>query len=199
MAAQRARVHYATGQDHRPTNPTRAFTTPLRKARPVTFLSTTSGIPLPTLPLEQGVELVVSKELLGRTHIGATATVLAHVRLRLPRAPSVRPLMVPSTMNRPTTTVTTRRSAEPPSTDLAADECRHCSQEARQAPPGGPPCSLLRIPLGLYGRPLRKDALKKCLEVIKCILRPPFKPRHFRHTFHLHHCTRITDFPMNSG
>ncbi|MFE2723387.1 tyrosine-type recombinase/integrase [Kitasatospora sp. NPDC059327] len=38
-----------------------------------------------TLLLEQGVELVVIKELLGHTHIGVTATVYAHVRLRLQR------------------------------------------------------------------------------------------------------------------
>jgi hypothetical protein len=34
---------------------------------------------------EQGVELVVIKELLGHVHIGVTATVYAHVRLRLQR------------------------------------------------------------------------------------------------------------------
>ncbi|MFE2409607.1 tyrosine-type recombinase/integrase [Kitasatospora sp. NPDC059408] len=38
-----------------------------------------------TLLLEQGVELVVIKELLGPAHIGVTATVYAHVRLRLQR------------------------------------------------------------------------------------------------------------------
>ncbi|MEV7834928.1 tyrosine-type recombinase/integrase [Streptomyces subrutilus] len=37
------------------------------------------------LLLEQGVELVVIKELLGHAHIGVTATVYAHVRLRLQR------------------------------------------------------------------------------------------------------------------
>ncbi|MCP9960183.1 tyrosine-type recombinase/integrase [Streptomyces sudanensis] len=36
-----------------------------------------------TLLLEQGVELVVIKELLGRAHIGVTATIYTHVRLRL--------------------------------------------------------------------------------------------------------------------
>ncbi|CAL9496603.1 Tyrosine recombinase XerH [Streptomyces sp. enrichment culture] len=36
-----------------------------------------------TLLLEQGVDLVVIKELLGHAHIGVTATVYAHVRLRL--------------------------------------------------------------------------------------------------------------------
>ncbi|CAM5363898.1 hypothetical protein Sdia_18080 [Streptomyces diastaticus subsp. diastaticus] len=35
--------------------------------------------------LEQGVDLVVIKELLGHTHIGVTAGVYAHVRLRLQR------------------------------------------------------------------------------------------------------------------
>jgi integrase len=38
-----------------------------------------------TLLLEQGVELVVIKEMLGHAHIGVTATVYAHVRLRLQR------------------------------------------------------------------------------------------------------------------
>lgn len=38
-----------------------------------------------TLLLEHGVELVVIKELLGHAHIGVTATVYAHVRLRLLR------------------------------------------------------------------------------------------------------------------
>ncbi|MDH6109793.1 integrase [Kitasatospora sp. MAP12-15] len=38
-----------------------------------------------TLLLEQGVELVVIKELLGHAHFGVTATVYAHVRLRLQR------------------------------------------------------------------------------------------------------------------
>lgn len=35
--------------------------------------------------MEQGVELVVIKELLGHAHTGVTATVYAHVRLRLQR------------------------------------------------------------------------------------------------------------------
>ncbi|MGV9774302.1 tyrosine-type recombinase/integrase [Streptosporangium sp. NPDC003464] len=38
-----------------------------------------------TLLLEQGVELVVIKELLGHAHISITADVYAHVRLRLQR------------------------------------------------------------------------------------------------------------------
>ncbi|MFF4583483.1 hypothetical protein ACFY15_34695, partial [Streptomyces sp. NPDC001373] len=35
--------------------------------------------------IEQGVDLVVIKELLGHAHIGVTAGVYAHVRLRLQR------------------------------------------------------------------------------------------------------------------
>ncbi|WRZ36163.1 hypothetical protein OG931_19580 [Streptomyces phaeochromogenes] len=35
--------------------------------------------------MEQGVDLVVIKELLGHAHIGVTATVYAHVRLRFQR------------------------------------------------------------------------------------------------------------------
>ncbi|WP_431061524.1 hypothetical protein [Streptomonospora nanhaiensis] len=35
--------------------------------------------------LEQGIDLVVIKELLGHAHIGVTAGVYAHVRLRLQR------------------------------------------------------------------------------------------------------------------
>ncbi len=35
--------------------------------------------------MEQGVDLVVIKELLGHAHIGVTAGVYAHVRLRLQR------------------------------------------------------------------------------------------------------------------
>ena len=38
-----------------------------------------------TLLLEQGVELLVIRELLGHAHIGVTSTVYAHVRLRLQR------------------------------------------------------------------------------------------------------------------
>ncbi|MFB7861701.1 hypothetical protein [Streptomyces sp. NPDC056069] len=36
--------------------------------------------------MEQSVELVVIKELLGHAHIGITATAYAHVRLRLQRS-----------------------------------------------------------------------------------------------------------------
>ncbi|MGW3398461.1 tyrosine-type recombinase/integrase [Streptomyces hydrogenans] len=68
-----------------PTNLTRAFTTLLRKAglRRIRFHDLRHSTA--TLLLEQGVELVVIKELLGHAHIGVTATVYAHVRLRLQR------------------------------------------------------------------------------------------------------------------
>ncbi|KOV26318.1 integrase [Streptomyces sp. XY413] len=68
-----------------PSNLTRAFTTLLRKAgiRRIRFHDLRHSTA--TLLLEQGVELVVIKELLGHAHIGVTATVYAHVRLRLQR------------------------------------------------------------------------------------------------------------------
>ncbi|MGC0402950.1 hypothetical protein RKD27_005594 [Streptomyces sp. SAI-126] len=68
-----------------PTSLTRTFTTLLRKAglRRIRFRGLRHSTA--TLLLEQGVELVVIKELLGHAHIGVTATVYAHVRLRLQR------------------------------------------------------------------------------------------------------------------
>ncbi len=68
-----------------PTNLTRTFTTIVRKAglRRIRFHGLRHSTA--TLLLEQGVELVVIKELLGHAHIGVTATVYAHVRLRLQR------------------------------------------------------------------------------------------------------------------
>ncbi len=68
-----------------PTNLTRTFTTLLRTAglRRIRFHDLRHSTA--TLLLEQGVELVVIKELLGHAHIGVTATVYAHIRLRLQR------------------------------------------------------------------------------------------------------------------
>ncbi|WP_371659892.1 tyrosine-type recombinase/integrase [Streptomyces sp. NBC_00280] len=68
-----------------PTNLTRTFTTLLRNAglRRIRFHDLRHSTA--TLLLEQGVELVVIKELLGHAHISVTATVYAHVRLRLQR------------------------------------------------------------------------------------------------------------------
>ncbi|MEW1604512.1 site-specific integrase [Streptomyces sp. DH-12] len=75
----------AQGRPIDPTNLTRAFATLLRKAglRRIRFHDLRHSTA--TLLLEQGVELVVIKELLGHAHIGVTATVYAHVRLRLQR------------------------------------------------------------------------------------------------------------------
>ncbi len=75
----------AQGRPIDPTNLTRTFTTLLRMAglRRIRFHDLRHSTA--TLLLEQGVELVVIKELLGHAHIGVTATVYAHVRLRLQR------------------------------------------------------------------------------------------------------------------
>jgi len=56
-----------------PSNPASASAAPFRQHSTATLL------------LEQGVDLVVIKELLGHAHIGVTAGVYAHVRLRLQR------------------------------------------------------------------------------------------------------------------
>lgn len=64
---------------------TRHFTTLLRRARLRRIRFHDLRHSTATLLLEQGVELVVIKELLGHAHIGVTATVYAHVRLRLQR------------------------------------------------------------------------------------------------------------------
>ncbi|MEV7446349.1 site-specific integrase [Streptomyces sp. NPDC091204] len=76
---------FTTAQGRRidPTNLTRTFTTLLRKAglRRIRFHDLRHSTA--TLVLEQGVELIVIKELLGHAPIGVTATVYAHVRLRL--------------------------------------------------------------------------------------------------------------------
>ncbi|WP_406158909.1 site-specific integrase [Streptomyces sp. NBC_01005] len=64
---------------------TRHFNTLLRQARLRRIRFHDLRHSTATLLLEQGVELVVIKELLGHAHIGVTATVYAHVRLRLQR------------------------------------------------------------------------------------------------------------------
>lgn len=81
MATQRARLHHRID----PTNLTRALTTLLCKAsvRRIRFHDLRHSTA--TLLLEQGVKLVVIKQLLRHAHIGVTATVYAHVRLRLQR------------------------------------------------------------------------------------------------------------------
>lgn len=94
-----------------PTNLTRAFTTLLRKAgfRRIRFHDLRHSTA--TLLLEQGVELVVIKELLGHAHIGVTATVYAHVRLRLQRD-AIDTLS--TALGSPTNTETTRSDGDEP-------------------------------------------------------------------------------------
>ncbi|MFJ5657956.1 tyrosine-type recombinase/integrase [Streptomyces microflavus] len=68
-----------------PTNLTRRFLRLLHKAGLRTIRFHDLRHSTATLLLEQGIDLVVIKELLGHAHIGVTAGVYAHVRLRLQR------------------------------------------------------------------------------------------------------------------
>jgi integrase len=74
-----------TGQPIDPSNLSRVFTALCRHAglRRIRFHDLRHSAA--TLLLEQGVELVVIKELLGHAHIGVTAAVYAHVRPRFQR------------------------------------------------------------------------------------------------------------------
>lgn len=86
LVIQRPRLHHPHRRPYRPRQPH----PPLRPARQP---GRAPRDPLPRPPthstaallLEQGVDLVVIKELLGHAHIGVTAGVYAHVRLRLQR------------------------------------------------------------------------------------------------------------------
>ncbi|MFS4093359.1 tyrosine-type recombinase/integrase [Streptomyces sp. AF1A] len=74
-----------TGNPLDPTNLTRRFRRILQRAGLRTIRFHDLRHSTATLLLEQGVDLVVIKELLGHAHIGVTAGVYAHVRLRLQR------------------------------------------------------------------------------------------------------------------
>ncbi|MFJ6380897.1 tyrosine-type recombinase/integrase [Kitasatospora sp. NPDC092039] len=80
--------HVFTRPDGHPIEPatlTRHFKVLLRRSRLRAIRFHDLRHSTATLLLEQGVELVVIKEILGHAHIGVTATVYAHVRLRLQR------------------------------------------------------------------------------------------------------------------
>jgi integrase len=71
------------GHPIEPATLTRHFNALLRHSRLRTIRFHDLRHSTATLLLEQGIELVVIKELWGHAHIGVTATVYAHVRLRL--------------------------------------------------------------------------------------------------------------------
>ncbi|MFI7292161.1 tyrosine-type recombinase/integrase [Streptomyces anulatus] len=74
-----------TGSPLEPANLTRSFSRLLKSARLRRIRFHDLRHSTATLLLEQGVDLVIIKELLGHAHIGVTAGVYAHVRLRLQR------------------------------------------------------------------------------------------------------------------
>lgn len=74
---------FTTGSPLEPANLTRSFSRLLHRAglRRIRFRDLRHSTA--TLLLEQGVDLVIIKELLSHAHIGVTVGVYAHVRLRL--------------------------------------------------------------------------------------------------------------------
>ncbi|MFD8914745.1 tyrosine-type recombinase/integrase [Streptomyces sp. NPDC059575] len=139
LSRSRLESHYYRPVRTRPTL-SRAFSTLLRKAglRRIRFHDLRHSTA--TLHLEQGVELAVIKELLGHAHIGVTATVYAHVRLRLQRD-AIDSLSTalgsPKTAEASAPTATNRHPAPPSSTDVAVNYCRHPMQKPRQDAPDG--------------------------------------------------------------
>ncbi|GLW72117.1 hypothetical protein Kpho02_44160 [Kitasatospora phosalacinea] len=85
MEGQRLPLHPAQRPPIEPATLTRHFNALLRRARLRHIRFHDLRHSAATLLLEQGAELVVIKELLGHAHIDVTATVYAHVRLRLQR------------------------------------------------------------------------------------------------------------------
>ncbi len=143
----------AQGRSIDPTNLSRTFAALLRKAglRRIRFHDLRHSTA--TLLLEQGVELVVIKELLVHAHIGVTATVYAHVRLRLQRdAIDILSTALdgPAGHEPTATTATTRHCAEPSSADVGVNYCRHPMLKPRQDTPDG--SSALRFGMAREGR-----------------------------------------------
>jgi hypothetical protein len=93
-----------------------------------------------TLLLEQGVELVVIKELLGHAHIGVTVTSTPTSDSASSATPSI-PSGPRSTAQRsprqPALTVTNYRHAPPSSADVAVNYCRHNAMKPSPDIPGG--------------------------------------------------------------
>lgn len=138
------------GHPIEPATLTRHFNALLREAhlRPIRFHDLRHSTA--TLLLEQGVELVVIKELLGHAHIGVTATVYAHIRLRLQRQAIdlLGHALATSAGPRPSpTTATIHRLVQHSSADVAVNYCRQAlAQHATAAPPEEIPAGPLPIP-----------------------------------------------------
>ncbi len=141
--------HVFTRLDGHPIEPatlTRHFNALLREARlrPIRFHDLRHSTA--TLLLEQGVELVVIKELLGHAHIGVTATVYAHVRLRLQRQAIDLLGHALGTFAEPTTELDDGNNpptCAAPSADVAVSYCR---QTPETTPPARSTGGVVRYP-----------------------------------------------------
>ena len=105
-----------------------------------------------TLLLEQGVELVVIKELLGHAHIGVTAGVYTYASASsaTPSTPSAPCSATRQAPRRPTATAMNRRPAPPSSADVAVNYCRQT--------PDGPLPKLRKGPIGLPRQAIQNSA-----------------------------------------
>ncbi len=130
----------AQGRPIGPTNLIHTFNTLLRRAglRRIRFHDIRHSTAV--LLLEQGVELVVNKDSSATPTSAsrpASTRTSASASSATPSTPSVPSLTALPTTSRPTTTATTRRCAEPPSTDVAVNCCRHPMQKPHQDAPDG--------------------------------------------------------------